>query len=252
MSNKGNNNYNIKQIIAYLIIGILIIVAAIFTNDYDLSDTNSTVSNGVQNTITYTLENIPEYTNSPYIEINNDIPNFEDKYLDMEAFESYSELDDLGRCGVAFAKLGIETMPTDEDKRTSIDHIIPTAWHDDEVKTLNNKNLYNRCHLIAYSLSNENDNEKNLITGTRYFNISGMISFENRVRKYIENNPDNHVLYRVTPVFEGNNLLASGVQIEAKSVEDNGKEVCFNVYVYNVQPGVEIDYSTGDFKEIKY
>lgn len=243
MSNKE------KQIFPYLIMGILIIIIAIFGNNYNLINTDSTISNNVEETIIYTLDNIPEYNGSPYIKINDDKPNFEGQYLDVKFFEDYSELDDLGRCGVAFAKLGIETMPADDDKRKSIEHIIPTAWHDDEVKILNNTNLYNRCHLIAYSLSNENDNEKNLITGTRYFNVSGMTPFENKVKKYIESNPNNHVLYRVTPIFQGNNLLASGVQIEAKSVEDNGKEICFNVYVYNLQPGVEIDYSTGDFKE---
>ena len=252
MSDKENKRYNIKQMLYYLIIGILVIIAAIFGNNYNSNNTNSTTSNNVTSSITFTLENIPEYTDSPYVEINNNIPDFEDKYFEMDAFEDYSDLDDFGRCGVAFAKLGKETMPTEDDKRTNIDHIIPTGWYDDEISILNNTNLYNRCHLIAYSLSNENDNEKNIITGTRYFNISGMTPFENKVRKYLQNNDDVHVLYRVTPIYEGENLVASGVQIEAKSVEDNGKEVCFNVYVYNVQPGVEIDYSTGDFKEIKF
>jgi len=249
MTNKENKNYNIKQTLPYLLICILIIIIVIFVNNYNLNNTNSTISNNVEETIIYTLDNIPEYNGSPYIKINGGNPNFKKQYLDVEFFEDYSELDNLGRCGVAFAKLGKETMPTEEDTRKSIEHILPTAWHDDEVKILNNTNLYNRCHLIAYSLSNENDNEKNLITGTRYFNISGMTSFENKVKRYIESNPNNHVLYRVTPIFEGSNLLASGVQIEAKSVEDNGKDVCFNVYVYNVQPGVKIDYSTGNFTE---
>lgn len=248
MSNKENKNYNIKQSLPYLLIGILIIIFVIFSNNSNLINTNSVTSNNIEEII-YTIDNIPEYSGSPYIKINGGKPNFKEEYLDVDFFEDYSDLDNLGRCGVAFAKLGKETMPTDEDKRKNIDHIKPTAWHDDEVKILNNTNLYNRCHLIAYSLSNENDNEKNLITGTRYFNISGMTQFENKVKRYIESNPNNHVLYRVTPIFEGDNLLASGVQIEAKSVEDNGKEVCFNVYVYNVQPSIEIDYSTGDFIE---
>lgn len=249
MSNEESKNNNIKKILAYFLIGILIIISAIFDNNHNSNDTDFATSNSIINTITYTLDNVPEYSGSPYIEINGGIPNFEDQYLDVDFFENYSKLDNLGRCGVAFAKLGKETMPTDEDTRKSIDHIIPTAWHDDKLEMLKYRNLYNRCHLIAYSLSNENDNEKNLITGTRYFNTSGMTGFENEVKRYIESNPDNHVLYRVTPIFEGNNLLASGVQIEAKSVEDNGKDICFNVYVYNVQPGVEIDYSTGDFIE---
>lgn len=249
MSNEENKKNNIKKILSYFIIGILIIISAIFGNSHNSNDTDFVTSNNIINTITYTLDNIPEYTDSPYVEINNNIPDFEEKYLEMDAFESYSDLDDLGRCGVAFAKLGKETMPEEDDERTSIEHIIPSGWHDDELEMLKYKNLYNRCHLIAYSLSNENDNEENIITGTRYFNISGMTPFENKVRKYLQNNEEAHVLYRVTPIFEGDNLLASGVQIEAKSVEDNGKEICFNVYVYNVQPGVEIDYSTGDFTE---
>lgn len=216
MVNEENKKYSIKQILAYLIIGILIVIVAIFGNNYNSNDTNSTTSNNVTSSITYTLDNIPEYTNCPYVEINNNIPDFEDKYFEMDAFEDYSDLDDLGRCGVAFAKLGKETMPTDDDKRTSIDHIIPTGWHDDELEMLKYKNLYNRCHLIAYSLSNENDNDKNLITGTRYFNLSGMTPFENKVRKYLKENDNVHVLYRVTPIYKGENLVVSGVQIEAK------------------------------------
>lgn len=176
-----------------MLIGILIIVFVIFSNNCNLINTNSATSNNIEE-IRYTIDNIPEYSGSPYIKINGGKPNFEEEYLDVDFFEDYSDLDNLGRCGMAFAKLGKETMPTDEDSRKSIDHIIPTGWHDDEVKILNNKNLYNRCHLIAYSLSNENDNEKNLITGTRYFNTSGMTPFENKAKRYIESNPNNHVL----------------------------------------------------------
>lgn len=231
MSNKENKKNSFKQILAYLIVSILIIISAIFGNRYNSNDTDYETLNGIIDTNIYTLDNIPEYSGSPYIEINGGIPNFEAQDFDADFFEDYSELDKLGRCGVAFAKLGKETMPADDDERTSIEHIIPSAWHDDELEMLKYKNLYNRCHLIAYSLSNENDNEQNIITGTRYLNISGMTPFENKVRKYLQNNEEAHVLYRVTPIFEGENLLASGVQIEAKSVEDNGKEICLYLIV---------------------
>ena len=161
------------------------------------------------------------------------------------SFESYAKLDSLGRCGVAYSCVGIETMPT--EKRGDISQIKPTGWHTTKYDIVDGKYLYNRCHLIGYQLTAENANKKNLITGTRYMNVEGMLPFENQVAEYIEDT-NHHVLYRVTPIFEGDNLIASGVQMEAKSVEDNGKEVCFNVYVYNIQPGVTIDYATGESK----
>lgn len=189
---------------------------------------------------------IPIYNGLPYAIINENKPFFSKEDLNREAFEEYSELDSLGRCGVAFAKVGSETMPT--VTRESIGQIRPTGWHTVKYNDLIEGNfLYNRCHLIAYQLTGENSNECNLITGTRWFNTKGMLPFENDVYNYIMAT-GNHVLYRVTPIFEADNLLASGVLMEAKSMEDNGQGICFNVYVYNMQPGIEIDYKTGDSK----
>ena len=168
------------------------------------------------------------------------MPYFEKSEYTTEAFEEYSELDNLGRCGVAYANICKEILPTEE--RGDISDVKPTGWVQAKYE---GEYLYNRCHLIGHQLAGEDANELNLITGTRYFNVSGMLPFENQVAEYIEKNIDNHVLYRVTPVFEGDNLLATGVEIEAYSVEDNGLGVCFNVFVYNVQPGINIDYKTG-------
>ena len=177
--------------------------------------------------------------------LNNNEPEFNEEDFTKETFEIYSELDVLGRCGPAFANIGIETMPTEE--RGEIGQIKPSGWQTIKYDIIDGKYLYNRCHLIGYQLTGENDNEKNLITGTRYMNVEGMLPFENMVADYIETT-ENHVLYRVTPIFEGENLVASGVQMEAKSVEDNGEGICFNVYVYNSQPGIEINYTTGASK----
>ena len=163
--------------------------------------------------------------------------------LTTTSFESYSELDSLGRCGVAYACASTDTMPTEE--RGTIGQIKPTGWHTVKYDCVDGKYLYNRCHLIGYQLTGENANTKNLITGTRYLNVEGMLPFENMVAEYVEET-GNHVMYRVTPHFEGTNLLASGVQMEAYSVEDDGEGVCFNVYVYNAQPGITIDYKNGD------
>lgn len=190
-----------------------------------------------------TLADIPEYSGETYVVLNNNEPNFTEKDLKTEAYEYYSELDDDGRCGVAEANICEDLMPTEE--RGSIGQIKPSGWHSVKYDNVDGKYLYNRCHLIGFQLTGENANEKNLITGTRYMNTEGMLPFENMVADYIKET-GNHVLYRVTPIFEGDNLVASGVQMEAKSVEDNGEGICFNVYVYNVQPGIEIDYATGD------
>ena len=193
------------------------------------------------------LEDIPEFDEdkSPYVLINNNIPEFEESDLTTKSFEKYSELDELGRCQVAFANIGKDTMPKEE--RASIGSVKPTGWHTTKYDCIEGKYLYNRCHLIGYQLTAENANEMNLITGTRYMNVEGMLPFENKVAEYIKDT-GNHVLYRVTPIFKGNNLVASGVQMEAKSVEDNGKGILFNVYVYNNQPNVEINYLTGESK----
>ena len=198
--------------------------------------------------VSFDLDEIPEFDEStPYVTINNNIPEFDEEDLTTESFEKYSELDELGRCGVAFANIGLDTMPTEE--RESIGQVKPSGWQTVKYDCVDGKYLYNRCHLIGYQLTAENANKKNLITGTRYLNVDGMLPFENQVADYVEDT-GNHVLYRVTPIFEGDNLVASGVQMEAKSVEDNGEGICFNVYVYNCQPGIEIDYSTGESKLI--
>ena len=190
------------------------------------------------------LAQIPEYTRSPYTVINDNEPEFEADDFSTEAFENYSELDDLGRCGVAYANICHEIMPT--EKRGAIGMVKPSGWHTVKYPELiKDRYLYNRCHLIGFQLAGENANTKNLITGTRYLNIDGMLPFEDEVADYVKET-DNHVLYRVTPVFDGDNLVASGVQIEAESVEDDGAGVKFNVFCYNVQPGIGIDYATGD------
>lgn len=183
------------------------------------------------------------YDGKPYVVINDNDPDFTDADMTTTSFESYGELDGLGRCTTAFANIGKDLMPA--EKRGSIGEVKPTGWQTAKYDNVDGKYLYNRCHLIGYQLTGENANAKNLITGTRYLNVDGMLPFENMVADYI-NETGNHVLYRVTPVFYGDNLVASGVHMEAKSVEDNGEGVLFNVYCFNAQPGIAIDYATGN------
>lgn len=190
----------------------------------------------------YSLEEIPPYQGEAYVVLDENIPRFTEEEEQFTG-EEYHELDDLGRCGTAMALVGIETMPTEE--RGSIGMIKPSGWHTVKYEIVSGKYLYNRCHLIGYQLTGENANEKNLITCTRSMNTTGMLEWENQVADYVKET-ENHVLYRVTPIFEGDNLLATGVEIEAKSIEDDGKGVQFHVFVYNVQEGIEIDYQTGD------
>lgn len=189
------------------------------------------------------LDNRPEYFGEPYVVINNNIPYFDSSEYTEISFEYYSELDSLGRCGEAYANIGTDIMPTEE--RENIGSIKPSGWHTVKYDIIDGKYLYNRCHLIGYQLSGENANVNNLITGTRYLNVKGMLPFENITADYITET-ENHVLYRVTPIFTEDNLVADGVLMEAYSVEDNGDGICFCVFVYNVQPGIEIDYATGD------
>ena len=186
---------------------------------------------------------IPYYSDKAYVILNNNKPEFTESEITTKAFEKYSELDNLSRCGVAFACLGIETMPTTE--RGEIGMIKPSGWHLKKYDCVDGKYLYNRCHLIGFQLSGENANDKNLITGTRYLNVDGMLPFENMVADYIEET-NNHVMYRVTPIFEGDNLLCKGVKMEAYSVEDDGKGISFNVFCYNAQPYIKINYKTGE------
>lgn len=199
----------------------------------DLVNNNSYVS----------LDAIPAYDGKAYVAVNNNEPFFTDSDMTTTAFENYSDLDSLGRCGVAYANICKDIMPTEE--RGKIGMIKPSGWHTVKYDVIKDRYLYNRCHLIGYQLAGENANPKNLITGTRYLNVEGMLPFENLVSDYV-NNTGNHVLYRVTPMFSGSNLVANGVLIEAKSVEDNGGGILFNVYCYNVQPGVGINYENGD------
>lgn len=194
-------------------------------------------------TIPTESQEIPAYSGTPYTEVNGNKPYFTEEDLTTQSFETYSELDSLGRCGVAYANVGQDLMPT--EPRGEIGAVKPTGWHLVKYDNVDGKYLYNRCHLIAYMLAAENANPQNLITGTRYLNIQGMLPFETKVCDYVKNT-GNHVLYRVTPIFDGDNLLADGVLMEAYSVEDAGEGICFCVFAYNVQPGIGIDYATGD------
>ena len=193
----------------------------------------------------FDISSVPKYRGNPYVAINNNVPFFTEADLTTEPFEIFSNLDNLGRCGVAYANVCTELMPTED--RGSIGMVKPSGWHSVRYKNVDGLYLYNRCHLLGFQLTGENANERNLITGTRYMNINGMLPFKNMVADYVKET-NNHVLLRVTPIFEGNNLLASGVLMEALSMEDNGDGICFNVFCYNVQPGIIIDYSDGSNK----
>ena len=208
-----------------------------------------------------TVDDVPAYSGEPYVEVNDNQPEFTEEELTTVSYEDYSELDELGRCQSAEACIGQDLMPT--ETRESISSVKPTGWKNKSYDTVDGGYVYNRCHLIGYQLSaenantknlitgtrylntEENANEENLITGTRYMNVEGMLPFEDEVAAYIKET-DNHVMYRVTPFFEGDDLVASGVQMQAESVEDDGVGISFNVYVYNVQPYVVIDYKTGE------
>ena len=208
--------------------------------------TESSAPTEITTASSFSLSDVPAYSGKAYISVNGNVPYFTAAELTTTSFETYSDLDTLGRCGVTYACIGQDLMPTKE--RGSIGMVKPTGWHTVRYDDLvDGKYLYNRCHLIGYQLTGENANAKNLITGTRYLNIEGMLPFENMVADYIQET-NNHVLYRVTPIFEGNNLLANGVLMEGYSVEDKGAGVSYCVFAYNVQPGIEIDYATGESK----
>ena len=209
----------------------------------DTADAGKPQDELVNNNSYVSLDAIPAYDGKAYVAVNNNEPFFTDSDMTTTAFENYSDLDSFGRCGVAYANICKDIMPTEE--RGKIGMIKPSGWHTVKYDVIKDRYLYNRCHLIGYQLAGENANPKNLITGTRYLNVEGMLPFENLVADYV-NNTGNHVLYRVTPIFSGSNLVANGVLIEAKSVEDNGGGILFNVYCYNVQPGVGINYENGD------
>ena len=228
---------NISMLLSSLALALIIGIYTYYTDNSSAYVNNDDITN-----IKYDISDIDKFTGYNYIELNGNIPVFEE--IDTsKSFEEYSELDSLGRAGSAFANIGVDLMPT--EKRGSIGMIKPSGWHTIKYDIVDGKYLYNRCHLIGYQLTGENANEKNLITCTRQMNTKGMLDFENKVADYIKST-SNHVLYRVTPVYKGDNLLATGVIIEAKSVEDNGEGILFNVFVYNIQNGIEIDYKTGE------
>ena len=236
----------IGKITALWLVFMLSVSMAACSQDITDSGTSSTTDSSNEASIsenTIQLNDIPEYDSDPYVVINGNEPFFDETDYTTEAFEEYSDLDSLGRCGVAYANICKEIMPTED--RQDINSVTPSGWVQNEYDFVDGGYLYNRCHLIGHQLAGEDANEKNLITGTRYLNIQGMLPFENMVADYVDET-DNHVLYRVTPVYDGDNLVASGVLMEGWSVEDSGDGICYNVYCYNVQPGVVIDYATGD------
>ena len=236
-----------------ILVGLIVVILVIILGYISPKLLNQIIDNPMQNEITYAtssnyLSSIPEYSLNPYIILNNNKPEFEEEKLNDKEFEKYSDLDSLGRCGVAFANICLDTMPSSNEERGNISNIKPSGWINKKYEIVDGGYLYNRCHLIGYQLSAENANEKNLITGTRYLNTEGMLPFENKIAEYVKES-GNHVLYRVTPIYKGENLVASGVQMEGQSVEDNGKGICFNIYCYNVQPGITINYKTGESKK---
>jgi len=228
------------------IIPLILIIAIVIYNTY-YEEINTFLNKNIFKTsYSYqSIEEIPEYTGNIYVVLNNNEPTFTASDLSKESFERYSSKDYLDRCGVSLASIGKDLMPSKD--RGSIGSVKPSGWHTVKYDIVDGKYLYNRCHLIGYQLSGENANPENLITCTRQANVEGMLPFEEMVAEYVKET-NNHVMYRVTPIFEGDNLLASGIQMEALSVEDNGKGVKFNVYIYNVQDGIEIDYSDGSSK----
>ncbi len=243
----GLSRERLIALLAVIVITVAVAAIGLYANG-SLTLDNLLVELGLKPPAAVVMDDIPDYSGQPYVVLEDNWPDFDAGDLTLEAFETYSELDALGRCGPAYANICLEIMPT--EPRGDIGQVKPSGWQTVKYDCVDGKYLYNRCHLIGYQLAGENANRKNLITGTRYMNVEGMLPFENMVDDYVENT-GNHVLYRVTPVFEGANLVASGVQLEAFSVEDEGEGVCFNVYVYNVQPGVGIDYATGESWEMK-
>lgn len=237
----------LKQTLLCVLLCMTTLLTGCTNAEVDTKDTGKDTKNEI-NVETGTSEPLKDadVVNGPYVIVDENVPGFTKEEITTQSFEQYAELDELGRCGAAFACVGTDLMPM--EKRGNISRVKPTGWHSTRYEFVEGKNLYNRCHLIAYQLSGENANEKNLITGTRYMNVSGMLPFEEQVGDYVRET-GNHVMYRVTPVFEGDNLIADGVQMEALSVEDDGQGVSYNVYVFNIQPGVEIDYATGESRE---
>lgn len=245
MSKKRKSKGGLKDKLIYLAVFLVLsaLLSMCVSEEEIPEETFGSSENGAAS-----LDVIPEYDSSPYVVLNNGEPFFVDEELTYEPFEEFAELDELGRCGVTYANVCIELMPTEE--RGDISSVYPSGWDNNPYDFVDGRYLYNRCHLIGFQLTGENANERNLITGTRYMNVQGMLPFENMVADHVKEEA-HHVLYRVTPIFEGDNLVASGVQMEALCVEcretaDADDDFFFNVYCYNVQPGVEIDYATGE------
>ncbi len=232
-----------KNLLFKIAIFVVIILGAFVYRNYIKKEIKESK---VTNIVGLDINNLPEYKGKPYVVINNNEPNFEKSELVTKSFEKYSELDSLKRCGVADSIIGKDLMPT--SKRENISSVKPSGWKSIKYNGIDGKSLYNRCHLIGFQLAGENANKRNLITGTRYLNTKGMLPFENMIADYVKET-NHHVRYRVTPIFVGNELVARGVQMEAISIEDNGKAVKFNVYCFNVQPNIEIDYKTGNSRK---
>lgn len=232
-----------KNLLFRIAVFVVIILGAFVYRNYIKKEIKESK---VTNIVGLDINNLPEYKGKPYVVINNNEPNFEKSELVTKSFEKYSELDSLKRCGVADSIIGKDLMPT--SKRENISSVKPSGWKSIKYNGIDGKSLYNRCHLIGFQLAGENANKRNLITGTRYLNTKGMLPFENMVADYVKET-NHHVRYRVTPIFVGNELVARGVQMEAISIEDNGKAVKFNVYCFNVQPNIEIDYKTGNSRK---
>lgn len=215
--------------------------------DQEVSSTDSIEIIHTESQTYLSLSDIPDYSGSPYVIVNDNEPFFLDSEMTTTSFEEYAPLDDLGRCGIALASVGVDIMPTED--RGSISSVYPTAWHSIKYDNVPSQYLYNKCHLLGFQLTGENANKNNLITGTRQLNVNAMLPFENMIADYVQST-NNHVYYRVTPIFEDNNLLANGVLMEAKSVEDDGEGVLFNIFCYNNQEGITIDYIDGTSSSI--
>lgn len=234
---KQLKGYQLAVLVTILILGA--VVGALQKEPAVDADRNETIS----------ISDLPAYSGEPYVILNGNKPDFGENLNDTLVYEEYGQLDSLGRCTEAIACIDESLMPTED--RGDIGSVKPTGWQSIKYDFVDGNSLYNRCHLIGFQLTGENANERNLITGTRYMNVEGMLPFENMIADYIKET-GNRVLYRVTPVFDGRELVARGVQLEAYSIEDGGNGVCFNVYCYNVQPGVEIDYATGESRETEF
>ena len=240
---EGNRQMKLLRFLMVFLLSLMLVGCE--ADDTSLNNSLLGAVKGSTTTTDSSVNNIPEYSGEDFVALNNNVPNFDEKDKTTTSFETYSPLDSLGRCGEAYANIGRDLMPT--QKRGDISSVKPSGWLNKKYDTslVDGGYIYNRCHLIGHQLAGEDANERNLITGTRYFNVDGMLPFENMIADYVKET-NNHVLFRVTPVYDGDNLVAKGVQMEAYSVEDDGEGVMFNVFVYNVQPGIEIDYATGE------